>query len=475
MCEQIVSGILVAAAEGGITVRIVLIGYRGTGKTTIGRSLARELDLPFVDTDILIEAHEGKTISEIFRQEGEAGFRKIEKEVIRTLPQSDVVIATGGGAVLDPDNVESLRAESTVVLLSADPSTIVRRIQKSGRPPLTAFSLEEEVRYLVEFRTPYYLRAADYCLDTGNQKISATVRILQDILKGEGIPEQEANRLLERIPPLQPEDRHLIQKRLTGGCPLRLYAVIGNPIAHSKSPPLFNALFSRYRLPHRYIRMASPYVQILLEIARTLNFRGLSVTIPHKQTVMEHLDRIDPVAESIGAVNTIVHCGETLHGYNTDWLGIRRPLSHLGGKRVVVLGAGGVAAAAIYACRDLDMQITVLNRTPERGAALAERFGCAAAPLAEFPRFKPEVVINATPVGMEPDTQTPVPVEWLRREMTIFDLVYTPPLTPLLRGALEKGCPVISGQQVFLHQAREQFYLFTGISPPISIMQELIP
>jgi shikimate dehydrogenase (EC 1.1.1.25)/shikimate kinase (EC 2.7.1.71) len=141
---------------------------------------------------------------------------------------------------------------------------------------------------------------------------------------------------------------------------------------------------------------------------------------------------------------------------------------------VAILGAGGAAVAAIYACQDLGMEITLLNRTPDRAAILAERFGCDAAPLERFPFLKPEVVINATPVGMEPDTHTPIPGEWLHPEMTVFDLVYTPPRTPLLREAEKRGCSIISGVQMFIHQAREQCTLFTGITPPVSLIQELI-
>jgi shikimate dehydrogenase len=456
-------------------VRVILIGYRGTGKTTTGRILARELGVPFMDTDGLIEDRESRSISEIFQRWGELHFRKIEKEVIRSLPRNDAVISTGGGAVLDPENVEHLRADSTVFLLTADPEIIVKRIQKSKRPSLTELPLAEEVRYLLEIRAPFYLRAADYCLETDSTESSLVAKRIVNILAGKGIDDQKVQQLLAQIPSLAPEDRRIIQEKSWGGCPLRIAAVIGDPVAHSKSPPLFNALYVQYRLPHRYIRMSSPDAAILLKLARALDFRGLSVTIPHKQAVIPHLDEMDPVAEKIGAVNTIVSCGGKLHGYNTDWLGIRRPVSHLRGKRAVVLGAGGAAAAAIYACQDLEMHLTVLNRTPERGAALAERFGCDAAPVAAFPQLKPDLVINATPVGMEPDTRSPLPPEWLRKEMTIFDLVYTPPCTPLLREAQERGCATISGTEMFIHQAREQFYLFTGILPPESLIVEMIP
>jgi shikimate dehydrogenase len=475
VCEQILSGILVAAAKGGIVVRVVLTGFRGTGKTTVGRSLARELGLPFMDTDTLIESREGMNIHEIFRLKGEAYFRKVEKEIIRTLPQKEVVIATGGGAVLDAENVEALRAGSTIILLSADADTIVQRIQKSRRPPLTELPLPEEVRYLLKTRGPFYRKAADYCLETGREEIPALVRRILRLIRGKEIPFTEVQRILDSIPALRPEDRRIIEEQEVDGCPLRLFAVIGDPVSHSRSPPLFNALFAHYHLPHRYVRLESPSVRDLLELTRVRDFRGLSVTIPHKPAVISYLDEVDPVADEIGAVNTIVHCGRTLYGYNTDWLGIQRPLAQEKGKKAVVLGAGGAAAAAIYACRDLSMQVTVLNRTPERGAALAERFGCASAPLSAFPRLEAEVVINATPVGMEPDTRSPVPSEWLRPEMVIFDLVYTPPLTPLLREAKNIGCSTISGIQMFIHQAREQFLLFTGISAPLSLIQDLMP
>jgi shikimate dehydrogenase len=455
-------------------VRVILIGYRGTGKTTIGRALARELGVSFIDTDGMIEDRESKSISEIFRRKGEPHFRKIEKEVIQSLPRADAVISTGGGAVMDPENVEHLRAVSTVFLFIADPETIVKRIQKSSRPPLTELPLAEEVRHMLQIRTPFYLKAADYCVETDFAESSRVAQRIMRILAGEEIDDPKVQRLLGEISPLSPGDRRIIETKSWEGCPLRISAVIGDPVSHSKSPPLFNALYARYRLPHRYIRMSSPDAATLLELARARDFRGLSVTIPHKQAVMPHLDEVDPVAGKIGAVNTIVSCGGRLRGYNTDWLGIRRPVSHLRGGKAVVLGAGGAAAAAIYACRDLEMHLTVMNRTPERGVALAERFGCDTAPLTAFPQLEPDLVINATPVGMEPDTRSPLPIEWLRKEMTIFDLVYTPPYTPLLREAQERGCSTISGMQMFIHQAREQFHLFTGILPPESLVEEMI-
>ncbi|MDD1673351.1 MAG: shikimate dehydrogenase [Methanomicrobiales archaeon] len=456
--------------------RIVLIGFRGTGKTAVGRLLSKRLGIPLLDTDDLIETREGRSISEIFHSGGEIYFRKIEKEVITNLPEAGVVISTGGGAVLDPVNVEHLRAKSFVFFLSAEPDTIIRRIQKSKRPPLTNLPFPEEVRHLLEIRRLEYLKVADYCLDTTRTEVSAIADTVQKILEGKNISCEQVSKEYQEKIALSSEDLAVLSQENTpnGGYP-RICAVMGNPASHSKSPALFNRLFTHYRLPYKYIRMEAPEVSNLLIFARLCDFRGLSVTLPFKQQVIPYLNEVDRTAQQIGAVNTIVQCGNLMHGFNTDWLGIQRPLVHLKGSKVAVIGAGGAAAAAVYACLTLDMQVTILNRTIERGQSLAERFGCVSASIAEFKNLKPEVVINATPVGMFPDTNTPVLVEMLTQDMTIFDLVYTPPETPFLQAAAKIGCTTIPGMEMFLHQAREQFLLFTGISAPEALVRELMP
>jgi shikimate dehydrogenase len=429
----------------------------------------------FLDTDELIEAREEKKVSQIFSEKGERYFREVEKSIIAGLPQGESVISTGGGAILDSTNVEHLRSGSTIFLLTADEDTIITRIQKSNRPPLTGLSPEEEIRHLLHLRRPFYLKAADYCLDTSNREITHTVEDILQIVKKGGAAIDDFSLLLEEVPALSPGDRQTFQERFSEpGLPLRICAVIGNPVSHSKSPALFNALFARYHLPYRYIRMESTRVEKLLDLARKRDLRGLSVTIPFKQDVLPLLDEVDITAQNIGAVNTVVQCGGVFYGYNTDWMGIRRPLDHLGGARAIVIGAGGAAAAAVYACLDLGMQVTILNRTKERGASLARRFGCEFGALSDFKYLKADVVINATPVGMHPDPTTPVPLEGLTSGMTVFDLVYTPPQTPFLRAAREKGCYTISGVEMFLHQAREQFLLFTGISTPEALIRGMM-
>ena len=213
----------------------------------------------------------------------------------------------------------------------------------------------------------------------------------------------------------------------------------------------------------------------IMDVARAIDAKGLSVTIPFKQDVIALVDEIDEhAARSIGAVNTVVFACGTAIGYNTDWLGVRKPLVSMKGAKAVLLGAGGVAAGAAYALKDLDMDVTILNRTPENAKKLAEQFGCAWGSWDEFDRIKPDLVVNATPLGMQPDTRSPLREDQLQENMTVFDLVYTPPVTPLIEAARAKGCRTISGTEMFIEQAREQFYLFFGIDVPPEKIREFV-
>jgi shikimate dehydrogenase len=258
----------------------------------------------------------------------------------------------------------------------------------------------------------------------------------------------------------------------------RLCAIIGNPCRHSRSPQIYNQLFSRFNLNYYYARIEWPDLSAIMREVRRLQVRGLAVTIPFKQSVIPYLDQMDRAATGIGAVNTVVQCGGTLHGYNTDWIGIQRPLLSRGageGMQAIVLGAGGAAAAAIYALQDLGMKVTVLNRTPARAELLAQIFGCGYGDLSRFQSLSPEVVINATPVGMEPRGGTLLTRDDLAPGMTVFDLVYTPPRTELLTEAGKAGCTCISGVEMFVHQLCAQFRIMTGIPVSYDDVRKMLP
>ncbi|HXW98498.1 MAG TPA: shikimate dehydrogenase, partial [Methanomicrobiales archaeon] len=450
--------------------RVVLTGFRGTGKTTVGKILAAKLGLPFVDTDRLIEDRVGRKIPRVFREEGEIGFRRMEREAIASLPGGDSVVSAGGGAVIDPVNVENLRRGSLVFLLQAGEETLSARIGMSDRPSLTGRPVAEEVGELLRERRPAYLRAADFCVSTESATPEEVADLIEGILRdGPAMPgHREAGlALIEKIP-MDGGEREVLASVLSrkAGVPLGLCGIAGYPCSHSRSPVLWNRLFARYDLPYHYTALEWPDIGEIVGAARNLGFRALSVTIPFKERVMPFLDAIDPEAREIGAVNTVVQCGGVLRGYNTDWVGIRTPVEDLGGARAVVLGAGGAAAAAVYALRSLNMEVTVLNRTEENAVRLAARFGVHAGPLSSFRDIHPDLVVNATSVGMDPDRSSLLAAGDLEKEMTVFDLVYTPPETPLLAIARSAGCRVIAGTEMFIHQAREQFFHVTGIRVP---------
>ena len=460
--------------------RIVFSGFRGTGKTEVGQLVARQMNLPFIDTDALIEERSGRSIPDIFHEEGEERFRAWERDVIATLPADNVVVSTGGGAVIDPVNMEHLRRNSVCVLLTADIETIKQRLLHKPRPPLTHLPLAEEIAEVVYQRRQAYHASADFSLDTTatSPKVAAQ-HVLQLLNNGVSTPEQRTHALAffrtGRIPAPALSTLENILTSPSRDPQTRILGIAGYPCAHSLSPRLYNALFRRYQLNYHYTWFEDPELDEILHSAQEIDAKGLSVTIPFKTAIIDQIDEIEEhAAEQIGAVNTVVFSRGSTIGYNTDWLGIRKPLVSKKGKKAVLLGAGGVAAAAAYALTDLDMEVTIINRTPEKAHALAERFGCASATWDAFDQIKPDVVVNATPLGMQPDTQSPLKKEQLNKEMTVFDLVYTPPVTPLIEAARQVGCQTITGTEVFVQQAREQFYIFFGIDVPETVIRELV-
>jgi shikimate dehydrogenase len=460
--------------------RIILCGFRGTGKTDCGRLLSQLTGLPFYDTDTLIEEESGRTIHEIFEHLGEPAFREHERSVISRLPSSPCVVSTGGGSVVDSENVTSLRRGSTMFLLEADERTIEKRINLTTRPALTALPLREEIHTLLEQRRIFYLSAADFCIDTSAKNQNEVCLAIRRILaEGTALPGaiQKAVTFLATsgIHADEAEEFQRVTDSEGSDPTLRIHAIMGNPAIQSKSPSLFNRLFSHYGLNCYYTRFQDPDCETIIRLAHDLDVRGLSVTIPFKHEVMNHLHYVDRHAEAIGAVNTIVRCGNRNYGFNTDWLGIQGPLSDRKNEKAVVLGAGGAAAAAVYALMSLGMETTILNRTVDKARELAGRFRCGYGPISAMDGISPDIVINATSLGMAPDTRSPLKKSQLSSSMTVFDLVYTPPETPLLRLARNAGCTVIPGTEMFVRQAAEQFRHFTGIAPPVTLVRSMLP
>jgi shikimate dehydrogenase len=255
-----------------------------------------------------------------------------------------------------------------------------------------------------------------------------------------------------------------------------IYGIIGNPVAHSLSPIMHNSAFEALGLNKAYVPFPATNVEKALAGCRALGVRGLSVTIPHKETVLAHIDSIDPVAEKIGAVNTLVFDEDKkIHGLNTDWIGANRALADkldLQGKRILLLGAGGSAKAIGFGLLEAGAQVTLASRTQSRLETLADILQCDSLPLAEIDCVQADVLVNATSVGMKliGDVSL-VPSACLANFQVVMDIVYSPLETKLLREAKSGGCEVINGLSMLLYQGVAQFEAWTGEEAPVEVMR----
>lgn len=262
----------------------------------------------------------------------------------------------------------------------------------------------------------------------------------------------------------------------------KLYGIIGNPVSHSLSPAMHNSAFTALGENCVYIPFPVEDIKAAMVGLSGLGIGGVSVTIPHKEAIMEHLDFIDPVAQKIGAVNT-VKCVEEdgqilLHGFNTDWLGALRPLQEqfdLRNRRVVILGAGGSARAIGFGLLEAGADIVLCSRTESRGRALASDLGCQWCSLEDVENLEGHVLINATSVGMgKLADQCPVPLSVFSTYQIVMDIVYSPLKTRFLKEAEESGCTVINGLEMLLFQGVAQFELWTGLEAPIQEMRKVL-
>lgn len=236
-------------------------------------------------------------------------------------------------------------------------------------------------------------------------------------------------------------------------------AVIGFPLGHTLSPLLHNAFYKKNNINAEMRAMPGEDVEKLVKVIRVLPVCLAAVTIPHKQTIMEFMDSIDETAKEIGAVNTVINRDGKLCGYNTDVVGIAKTLQAvpLKNKNVLVLGAGGAAQAMGYHLARTHALVYWYNRTRERAEVMAEKFGGKVAAESALSATNFDVIINTTPIGMLPKTEeSPLPAGILRAGQVVFDIVYNPFETKLLRDAKAAGCNTLSGVTMFVEQALEQ-------------------
>ncbi|HUX22411.1 MAG TPA: shikimate dehydrogenase [Spirochaetia bacterium] len=253
-----------------------------------------------------------------------------------------------------------------------------------------------------------------------------------------------------------------------------IYCIAGNPVHHSRSPWIHNPAFRALGIDAVYVPIQVDELGAFFELADRLSVRGASVTVPHKERVREFLSRSDESVRSIGACNTLVRESAGWSGYNTDANGFIAPLvsrfgGALAGKKVLVIGAGGAARAAVYALITAGCDVTVVNRTDRRAAELASQFGCSwISASGASGRF--EIVVQATSVGMTPHVEDdPLPSWSFEGSELVYELIYAPERTRFLERAHAAGCATIGGREMLLGQAYAQFRLFTGREYPTEI------
>jgi shikimate dehydrogenase len=424
---------------------IVLIGMRGSGKTTVGRILARRLGVELVEMDELIARKAGLSIAEIVEKHGWEKFRDIEEDVASEVVERDNIInASGGGVVTREQNIAKLKKNGILVWLKAGVDTLLERLgEDSPRPLLVGKTQQEDMEITLKERKALYQKTADLVIDTENKT-----------------PEEVAETIIKSLK--------------------KLCCLIGDPIEHSLSPLIHNAGYQALGMDYVYVPFQVKDIKGAIAGIKKLGIRGASVTMPHKARAIEYVDEIDRLALETGAVNTIVNNDGILTGYNTDYQGALKALEEatpLEGKKAVLVGSGGAATAIALGLKRNGARLVILNRTEEKAKRLAEILDTEdSGSLKKLNEVSSaDILINATPVGMWPQTnQSLIPQSLLHNKLVVFDTVYNPKETRLLSEAREKGCTIVYGYKMFLYQAALQFELFTGRQPPLDAMESAL-
>ncbi len=271
----------------------------------------------------------------------------------------------------------------------------------------------------------------------------------------------------------------------------KVLCVIGHPIEHSMSPVMHNAALKELALDYIYLAFDVPPRALETTVLgfKKHDIKGINITIPHKETIMQYLDQIDPLAKNIGAVNTVKNINGILIGRNTDAYGAKKALIDAGciirDKKILILGAGGAARAISFALSENIAEIIVCNRTERRAIELAKDLSDKMNIIATGKDMSKEtlktltndvdIVINTTPIGLYPDVKkTPIPKELLTDHLFVYDIIYNPLKTQFLKDATEIGCKTLNGIDMFINQGALAFEWWTDKKPNTILMKEKI-
>lgn len=256
-----------------------------------------------------------------------------------------------------------------------------------------------------------------------------------------------------------------------------ILGILGNPLGKSRSPAMQNAALKAAGINGIYLPFECADLEQVEEVIRGYDIRGVNITIPHKQAVIEHLDVIDDAAKSIGAVNTVVNDDGVLKGYNTDVKGIEVALERAGfdpeDKRVLIMGSGGAARACAHFMSKTECNVTITGRNRDTGRALADDFEMLYRTPESVSVMMYDLIVNCTPVGMYSDGPYPINTTHLNHHHTVFDMVYGE--TPLVRECLRKECRIAYGADMLAGQGAASFELWTGVKDSFDVMRRELP
>ncbi len=277
------------------------------------------------------------------------------------------------------------------------------------------------------------------------------------------------------------------QSKMVSGT-TRIYGIIGNPVTHTLSPLLHNTAFREMGLNCIYLPFHVNNTELSAAIngIRAINIHGFNVTMPHKLTIIPLIDQLDPLAMRIGAVNTVTNCEGKLTGYNTDATGFIRALLDNGvdprGKKVVVFGAGGVSRAICFALAEQKCEIVIVNRTVDKARKLANMVSIVASrrvksfnvseETLDKSLYEADIIVNATSIGMDETIgKSVLAAGLLRSSMVVFDTIYHPIETQLIKDAKKIGAQVIGGLDMLLWQGAIAFKIWTGLDAPFELIK----
>jgi 3-dehydroquinate dehydratase / shikimate dehydrogenase len=368
-----------------------------------------------------------------------------------------------------PDNIEEIYAEMTeldadvlkVVTMANSPADCVRllKLVKDAPKPTIAFCMGE-----------FGVASRLLCGRYGAPFTYATFSSEREIAPGQLSFDQM--KTLYHYDEIGPQTQ--------------VFGVLGDPIGHSLSPLLHNKAMKHLGIDGVYLPLRVPPDQFssTLDEFRWLDIRGYSVTIPHKEAALAKFPECDEIVRQIGAANTIYRDDGRWRTANTDFsaaldslkLGLKdAELDSFEGKRVLLLGAGGAARAIALGLIHHGAALVIASRTTDRAKRLATELGCRYVTWENRGSEGWDILVNCTPVGMSPNLDdSPFQENWLREDGLVFDTIYNPEQTLLIKQARARNCRTVTGIEMFVRQAAEQFRLFTGREPPVDFMRETL-